>query len=93
MIDCQGSHVEQEIMLRGVRSDVADPISYRQLEELMPEHGMAVDHAILTRWVITYVPSSKARERGLPGGRERTGEIIVQKNACSLRDPSKIAPE
>lgn len=39
MIDCQGSHVEQKIMLWGVRGDGADPISSCQLEELMPEHG------------------------------------------------------
>lgn len=51
MIDCQGSHVEQKVMLWGVHGDGADPISSCQLEELMPQHGVAVDHATLTRSV------------------------------------------
>ena len=32
------------------------PISYRQLEEMMEEHGVEVDHATLNRWVLKYVP-------------------------------------
>jgi hypothetical protein len=35
---------------------VAYPISYRQLEEMMEEHGVEVDHATLNRWVLKYVP-------------------------------------
>jgi putative transposase len=35
---------------------VAYPISYRQLEKMMEEHGVEVDHATLNRWVIKYVP-------------------------------------
>ena len=30
------------------------PISYRQLEEMMGERGVAVDHSTLNRWVIKY---------------------------------------
>jgi putative transposase len=40
----------------GVRWYVAYPISYRQLEEMMAEHGVEVDHATLNRWVVKYVP-------------------------------------
>jgi transposase-like protein len=39
----------------GVRWYVAYPISYRQLEEMMGEHGVEVDHATLNRWVLKYV--------------------------------------
>jgi transposase-like protein len=35
---------------------VAYPISYRQLEELMEEHGVEVDHTTLNRRVLKYVP-------------------------------------
>jgi putative transposase len=45
MIDCKGSHFEKEIILWGVRWYVASPISYRQLEEMMQERGVAVDHS------------------------------------------------
>ena len=46
----------KEIILWGVRWYVAYPISYRQLEEMMQERGVAVDHATLNRWVIKYAP-------------------------------------
>jgi putative transposase len=56
MIDFKGSHFEKEIILWGVRWYVAYPISYRQLEEMMQERGVSVDHATLNRWVIKYAP-------------------------------------
>jgi transposase-like protein len=39
-----------------VRWYVVYPISYRQLEEMMGERGVAVDHSTLNRWVIKYAP-------------------------------------
>lgn len=54
MIDFKGSHFEKEIIMWGVRWYVAYPLSYRQLEEMMQERGVAVDHATLNRWVIKY---------------------------------------
>lgn len=56
MIDFKGSHFEKEIILWGVRWYVAYPISYRQVEEMMGERGVAVDHSTLNRWVIKYAP-------------------------------------
>ena len=35
---------------------MAYPISYRQLEEMMEERGVEVDHSTLNRWVVKYVP-------------------------------------
>jgi transposase-like protein len=56
MIEFKGSHFERDVILWAVRWYVAYPISYRQLEEMMEEHGVAVDHATLNRWVLKYVP-------------------------------------
>src|SRR4051795_4363820 len=56
MINFKGSQFEKEIILWGVRWYVAYPISYRQLEEMMGERGVAVDHSTLNRWVIKYAP-------------------------------------
>ena len=50
MIDFKGSHFEPEIVLWGVHWYVAYPISYRQLEEMMEERGVEVDHSTLNRW-------------------------------------------
>src|SRR3954470_5208791 len=56
MIEFKGSHFEKEMILWSVRWYMASPISYRQLEEMMGERGVAVDHATLNRWVIKYAP-------------------------------------
>ena len=47
MINFKGSQFEREIILWGVRWYVAYPISYRQLEEMMGERGVSVDHSTL----------------------------------------------
>jgi putative transposase len=62
-MDFKGSHFEKEIILWGVRWYVAYPISYRQLEEMMGERGVAVDHSTLNRWVIKYAPEVEKQFR------------------------------
>ena len=39
-----------------VRWYVASPLSYRHVEELMEERGVALDHATVQRWVVKYSP-------------------------------------
>jgi transposase-like protein len=63
MIDFKGTQFEKEIILWGVRWYVAYPISYRQLEEMMGERGVTVDHSTLNRWVIKYAPEVEKRFR------------------------------
>ena len=54
MIEFKGSHFEGEVILWGVRWYVAYPISYRNLEEMLEERGVEVDHSTLNRWVGKY---------------------------------------
>ena len=70
MIEFKGSHFEREVILWGVRWYVAYPISYRQLEEMMDERGVEVDHSTLNRWVLKYVPllETQFRARKRPVG-------------------------
>ena len=56
MIDFKGSHFEHATILWGVRWYLAYPISYRHLEEMMHERGVAVDHSTLNRWVVKFAP-------------------------------------
>jgi transposase-like protein len=63
MIEFKGSHFEREVILWGVRWYVAYPISYRQLEEMMDERGVEVDHSTLNRWVLKYIPLLEAQFR------------------------------
>ena len=70
MIEFKGSHFERDVILWGVRWYVAYPISYRQLEEMMDERGVEVDHSTLNRWVLKYVPllDTQFRARKRPVG-------------------------
>ena len=78
VVDFKGSHFERVIVLWGVRWYVAYPISYRQLEEMMEERGVKVDHSSLNRWVIKYEPlldqTFRARRRRRVGGSWRMDE-------------------
>jgi transposase-like protein len=55
-ISFKGAHFPQEIILMGMRWYVADPLSYRHVEELMEERGVPIDHATIQRWVVKYSP-------------------------------------
>ena len=56
VVSFKGAHFPQDIILTGVRWYVAYPLSTRQVEELMAERGVYVDHATINRWVIKYSP-------------------------------------
>jgi len=56
MISFKGRHFEREIILMTVRWYVAYSLSYRDIEELMLERGLDVDHTTVHRWVVTYSP-------------------------------------
>ena len=81
MIEFKGSHFEREVILWGLRGYVAYPISYRQLEEMMQERGVEVDHSTLNRWVVKYVPlldeQFRARKRPV-GSSWRMDETYVR---------------
>ena len=80
-MDLKGSHFEKEIILWGVRWYVAYPISYRHLEEMMGERGVAVDHSTLNRWVIKYAPEVEKqfrRHQGSVGRSWRMEETYVK---------------
>jgi transposase-like protein len=53
MVDFKRPPFEKDIILTRVRRYVACPLSYRQLDELMQERGVSVDHATINRWVLT----------------------------------------
>ena len=57
MVSFKGAHFVRDIILTCVRWYLAYPLSYRQVEELMQERGVTVDHATVNRWVLKYAPS------------------------------------
>ena len=52
----QRMHYPLEVMLVCVRWYAAYPLSFRQIEELMAERGVGVDHSTLHRWSIKILP-------------------------------------
>ena len=55
-INFGGHRFEKEIILLNVRWKLAYPLSYRNLEEMMAERGVIVDHTSIYRWVIKFTP-------------------------------------
>jgi len=66
-IDFRGVHYPKAVILHAVFFYVRYAVSYRDLEEIMAERGVTVDHATLNRWVVKFSPSiaanAQARKR------------------------------
>jgi transposase, IS6 family len=56
-------HYQGEIILLCVRWYLRYSLSYRDLEEMMRERGLSVDHTTIYRWVQTYAPELEKRIR------------------------------
>ena len=67
MIEFKGVHYPKAVILHAVFFYVRYAVSYRDLEEILQERGVDVDHATLNRWVVKYSPqiaaSAQARKR------------------------------
>ena len=53
-MDFKWKHSKKEFILTAVRWYVAYPLSYRQVEEMLKERGLEVDHSTIQRWVVEY---------------------------------------
>ena len=56
MISFSGNHFPKDVILYAVFFYLRYAVSYRDLEEIMEERGVTVDHATLNRWIIKYSP-------------------------------------
>ena len=52
----KGMRFPKEIILLCIRWYAAYPLSYRNLEEMMQERGVYVDHSSVSRWAIKFMP-------------------------------------
>jgi len=66
-IDFKGAHYPKSVILHAVFFYVRYGVSYRDLEEIMAERGVKVDHATLNRWVVQFstliAAQAQARKR------------------------------
>ncbi len=59
----EGRHFDREIIVLCVRWYLRYPLSLRQLEEIMAERNLSVDHVTIWRWVQRYAPELNRRCR------------------------------
>lgn len=53
-ISFKGTHFPTDVILHAMFFYLRHGVSYRDLEEIMAERGVTVDHATLNRWVERY---------------------------------------
>src|SRR3546814_10376196 len=54
MTDFKWRHFQGDVILWAVRWYCRYPISYRDLEEMLADRGISVDHTTIYRWVQCY---------------------------------------
>jgi IS6 family transposase len=59
----RGRHFRDEIIVLCLRWYLRYPLSYRNLEEMMAERGLKLDHSTIARWVLLYAPVLNERIR------------------------------
>ena len=59
----KGRQFTAEIILWAVRWYLQFPISYRDLERMLADRGITVDHTTLFRWIQAYAPELDKRMR------------------------------
>jgi IS6 family transposase len=76
-------HYEAEIILLCVRWYLRYSLSYRDLEEMMRERGLSVDHTTMYRWVQHYAPELDKRCR--PHLKATTDSWRVDETSIKIR--------
>ena len=56
MLDIKVMWFPKEIILVCVRRYAAYGLSYRNLEDMMRERGVCVDHSTVNRWALRFLP-------------------------------------
>ena len=55
-IDFSGRHFPKAVVLTTIRWYLRYNLSYRDVEEIIAERGIKVDHSSVNRWVVKYAP-------------------------------------
>jgi len=63
MLNFKRRRFQSDIILLCTRWYLAYPLSYRNIEEMMKERGVDVDHSTINRWVLKYTPEIEKKFR------------------------------
>ena len=77
----RGRHFQDEIIVLCLRWYLRYSLSYRDLEEMMAERGLSLDHSTIARWVLRYAPILSQRircEKRRPNRSWRVDETYVR---------------
>ena len=81
--DFKGRHFEAGLIVQAVSWYLRYPLSYRDVEELLLERGLEVDHSTVNRWVLAYAPLIERRLR--PFRKPHCGSIRVDETYVRIR--------
>src|SRR5690349_2739953 len=81
--DFKGRHFEAPLILQAVWWCLRYPLSYRDIEELFRERGLAVDHSTVNRWVLAYAPLIERRLRSFR--KPNCGSIRIDETCIKIR--------
>ena len=81
--DFKGRHFEAGLIVQAVSWYLRYPLSYRDIEELLLERGLEVDHSTVNRWVLAYAPLVERRLR--PFRKPHCGSIRVDETYVRIR--------
>ena len=81
--DVKGRHYEASLIVQAVSWYLRYPLSYRDIEELLLERGLEVDHSTVNRWVLAYAPLVERRLR--PFRKPHCGSIRVDETYIRIR--------
>ncbi|HYX32256.1 MAG TPA: IS6 family transposase, partial [Oligoflexus sp.] len=59
----KGRHFQKSIILTSIRWYLSYKLSLTDLEEMMAERGVHVDHSTIHRWILHYTPEIEAELR------------------------------
>ena len=79
----KGRHFEASLILQAVSWYLRYPLSYRDIEEMLRERGLEVDHSTLNRWVLAYAPLIERRLRAFR--QPHCGSIRVDETYIKVR--------
>jgi putative transposase len=84
----KGRHFDQSVILLCVRWYLACNLSLRDLEEMMAEPGLSVDHSTVHRWVVRFAP--QLLERSNRRKRTVTGKWHLDETYIKVRGHIKV---
>jgi hypothetical protein len=95
----KGRHFDRSVNLLCVRWYLAYNLRLRNLEEMMAERGIAVDHSTIHRWIVRYSPellegfNLRKRAVSLNGtSMRRISKFVVDGCTCTARSTATATP-